>query len=223
MKALVSIGAIVASSMLTACGPLYSHSVSQEMFLDKLGEVVSGRADKEAIDPRSVLTRAELDETDATIVLTELPARESIATQAITSVNGNKVTWSGGDDTQFTTQQGFLIATRALGEDLMWVDVEGFGAALGRASGSTYQRKMAWLGSMDEIRVEEFTCTLAAQGADVLEIVGKRFHTRVYRDECVGSSQHFENVYWIDSERKVRKSRQYVSESVGYLLIERLN
>lgn len=148
-----------------------------------------------------------------------VPAFGTVAGAVPVGVNGEKVTWVAGDAT-FSTQFGFLLATRGLPEDLMAVEVDGFGPAL--SQGGNYTRQMEFLNGRDQIERKSFICNVSIVPNQSVSVLDKSYAATRYDDRCEGDGIIFTNQYWIDSSRQLRQTRQWVSETVGYLQTQQL-
>lgn len=207
---------------LAACGSNNSESrVLTKSIVGGLAPLVGigNKAAAEAATPK--LTRAQIDASPAPMLLAEIPSVGGAAVVTPVAVNGGKTTWRSSDGKALILQLGFLVATRGLLEDLQAAEVSGFGAALG-PQGGTYQRQMEWLDGRNQLKREVFTCSVGAKGRETLTFFEKSYNTTLYEDRCTGERIIFVNRYWIDSGKKLRQSRQWVSESVGYLQTQAL-
>lgn len=181
-------------------------------------EVVRGGGSQ--ADPRSGLTRAKIDAAKGSMMLVNVPSLGGTAVVTPVAANGSKITWVSADGKSLTTQGGYVIATRALPENLQALEVEGYGAAL--QSGGSYRRQMEFRNGRNEIIRETFTCTVTRKGGESLPIFGRSYAVTRYDDLCRGDSLTFENRYWIEAGGVLRQSRQWISKTVGYVTLQRL-
>lgn len=215
--------AIAAAALLalSACGSGGNEGVTlTKAIVGGLAPVV-GLGGKSETPARPALTRAQIDASAAPLLLAEVPSLGGSAIMTPLAANGAKVTWRSQDGKALILQAGYLIATKALGEDVVATEVEGFGSAIS-PQGGVYTRQMEWLTGRNQVRRASFTCTVTPRGAEVLTIYQKAYKTTAYDDRCEGDGVIFTNKYWIDSGRKLRQSRQWVSKSVGYLQTQAL-
>lgn len=175
------------------------------------GLIPWGREDATAPAPTPAALRAQAT---AGSIFFEIPAF-SIASAGIpATVNNTKVTWLAAP-VSVTTQYGFLIATRGLPENVLAIEVHGFGDAM--TNGGTYTRDMEWLSDRDSVKRSHFSCTITIRRDQSFDLDGQRIPATLYEDTCTGDGVQFTNHYWVDSARALRKTRQWVSKSVGYL------
>lgn len=156
---------------------------------------------------------------NSSAIRVSIPAFGTVAGAVPVGVNGPKVTWVAGPAT-LSTQSGFLLATRGLPGDLMAVEVEGFGEALG--GGGTYSRQMEFLDGRDQIKRLSFVCTITVIPGQSVAVLEQTYPATMYEDTCIGETVQFTNKYWVDSTRQVRQTQQWVSETVGYLQTQQL-
>lgn len=154
------------------------------------------------------------------VLLVEVPGLGLNSPATPAAVNGYKATWVAGPAT-VTLQSGFLIATRGLGQDLMAVEVEGFGSAL--ASGGRYSRQMEWLNGRDQFERVSFDCTVTPVANETVTVLGRGYSAVRHDDVCVGGGLQFTNSYWIDSSKQLRQTKQWISRQTGYLRSQQVN
>lgn len=116
--------------------------------------------------------------------------------------------YASKDGAQVFLRNGILIGTRGLGRDLMSADAPS--AATLRA-GSPHQRSYYDLDGTDTTIRHVFTCTVERDTAAGNAIV----------EACTADIGMIRNQYWFDSAGSVSKSRQWVSQGVGYAAVER--
>ena len=109
---------------------------------------------------------------------------------------------------QVFLRNGILIGTRGFGRDLMSADAPS--AAVLR-SGTPHKRSYYDLDGTDTTIRHVFTCTVERDAADASHV----------SEVCVADIGLIRNEYWFDSAGSVSKSRQWLSEGVGYAAVER--
>ncbi|PIE09799.1 MAG: hypothetical protein CSA72_10840 [Rhodobacterales bacterium] len=219
MMAWIKLGAALALTALTGCGS-GGKSELRDFTLSNLRKTVSG-SERAVQDPTKSLTREMIEANPNGLLLIRQPSVNGVATVSPAAVNGSKITWISPDGKSVTTQAGYIIATRALGEDLQALEVRGFSAAM--RSNGTYTREMEFLNGRNETVREHYTCQLEREGAQTITILDRSYRTTLIKDVCRNDSRIFENRYWVDAEGKLRRSRQWISKSVGYLQTESLS
>lgn len=205
---------------LTACGNTGGGD-TRAALMAGLSGLIPGRGsaadDGSAAQAAQTALAQQVAEAPAGSIYFEVPKFGVASVGAPAAVNGSKITWLAAP-ISITTQQGFLIATRGLPEDLLAVEVSGFGAAL--SSGGQYQREMEWLGDREEVKRTAFLCQITVQPNQSTTVKGTPITATLYQDTCVGGGVQYTNEYWIDSGRALRRTRQWVSESAGYMETE---
>jgi hypothetical protein len=132
--------------------------------------------------------------------------------------NGANETYASHTGNHVTLRQGVVVATRGLGADLM-SSAPPTRAALAAGQGS-YSRSWQWLDGLDQTVSVTMTCTLAVSGQETVVFAGKAQATRVVAETCTGADgARVENRYWIDRAGILRKSRQWLGQDAGYLLL----
>lgn len=208
---------LAALVVLSGCGNSDQGQDTRGAVIEGLrGMIPWGRdaATPAAPDPASLRAAAP-----AGSIFFEIPAFGIASAGVPATVSDSKVTWLAAP-VSVTTQFGFLIATRGLPEDVLAIEVHGFGDAM--SAGGTYTRDMEWLAARDSVKRTSFTCQISITSGEVLVLDGQQIPASLYEDTCTGGGLQFVNRYWIDSDRALRKTRQWVSESVGYLQTQQL-
>lgn len=216
MRAKLSIGAaaLVALLSLGACGSLNEQSPAAG-----ISQMVTARfaGNKEAeAPPAPALTRQAADANPGAFMLMSLAGSQAQASLVTAGFNGTKVTWIGNDQISITLDNGLLVATRGFAEDLMAADISQVMIALVN-SGGTAMRRVEHLDGLDQISMELLQCRIASAGTETVETLGKTVRAERFNEECASKSYRFTNVYWINDQGVIVKSRQLVSRAVGYL------
>ena len=156
------------------------------------------------------------------VLLVTIMSRNAVAPLTKTAQNGNTVTWISPGRVSLTLQDGIVIATRGLNEDLMGADVSGVRAALS-AGGGTANRTHSYLDSEDQIKIRDLACTITQDGPEpVATVTGSRDAVK-YTEACRGSALAFSNFYWLDPvSGALVQSRQAVAPTTGFLQINPL-
>ncbi len=116
--------------------------------------------------------------------------------------------YASKDGAQVFLRNGILIGTRGLGRDLMSADAPSPGAL---RAGAAHQRSYYDLDGTDTTIRHVFTCTVERDAAVENAIA----------EACTADIGTIRNQYWLDSGGSVSKSRQWVSQGVGYAAVER--
>lgn len=186
----------------------------------------------------AALTRAQLAGFDQPLLRATVENRGAVALLGpiSTSATGERI-WQTADGITLTLRRGVIVATRGLGEDLM--------SAAGGRAGATLRTHYTIAGT-EQTRATRLDCATASVAAPVT-VLGQRHATRRITETCTATvqprlasgtgllggvlalappadpaPQQIVNTFWVDSGGTLRKSRQWVSNSVGYITIERL-
>lgn len=148
-------------------------------------------------------------------LLVRIVNRDQVAALRRTAVNGARETWESPGEVAMTFENGILVGTRGLNEDLMGADISGVREAL-NAGGGTTTRRHSYLGSEDQITTATMTCTISPDGTEDVITRGGTISAIKYKEECAGPRLVFTNSYWFNDNRLVQ-TRQLVSVAVGYI------
>ncbi len=210
-----TIGAAIAVLLTAACGPLQSENVGRAAVSGILSTARGGAA---AATPP--LSRATIEAASGPLIYAAVLQRGTSATLSLAGTNSGKDTWIAVDGISLTVQDGLLIATRGLGDDLMAADVAKL--RQGFQDGRQTRRVHDYLTGQDEIRRQTYDCTMAAKGSTDIVIFERRQSVTLYEETCTGSASVFLNRYWRDGSGVIWKSQQFVSPGVGHIEIQRL-
>ncbi|MHA6326422.1 YjbF family lipoprotein [Roseivivax sp. CAU 1753] len=143
--------------------------------------------------------------------------------QPIEEIDG-VINWRTPDNTsEIATRDGIIVATRSLGDDLMSADVAGSQNALrGRDGGDYYPRFHTTLDGEYQPQFRSFQCIVARRSGDTLTVFDRRFPATKIEETCTTPGMEVTNTYWLGSDGTMLRSRQWISEGVGYIQTERL-
>lgn len=176
----------------------------------------------EGMDPRSVLTRAMLDRQGQPTLLAELPELSVSATMAMYGGNDDVQTWKSADGVSLSFLDGILVSSRGLGADLMSADVSGTRAMLAGGGSARHIRLHSYLNGKYQPSFRAYQCRGGATRDEVIVVFDRRLVKTRIEEVCHTPDATVTNMYWIGQDRFVWKSQQWVSQSAGYLLTERL-
>lgn len=137
---------------------------------------------------------------------------EGMAFLAFQVQNGSYKTWRTKNGATYTFKGPFITGTKALGADLVSASVP----SSIKSSGSSH-RTHYYLDGDDQVAPLQAECTWKFVGAETTQIINKAYATKHYKESCVAGEFKFTNDYWLDSTGSARQSRQFVSETVGYV------
>ena len=177
---------------------------------------------KQFIDARKLISRKQIDAANIPVLFVQL---ESGQNGTLTPYPGEGVgkTWLGADGATITLAQGTLKATRGMGNDLMgsnssipkW-------AKIGHTV-TNYNREFNYITGNNKISRHIFKCAIKKhERLEMLEIWGLKFLVRRFEELCNNNGFEIINTYYVDEREIVRRSSQYHSASIGYIIIERI-
>jgi uncharacterized SAM-binding protein YcdF (DUF218 family) len=217
--ALQGAGCLAAFLALSSCGSdndrLNGFSLARDVVA---GATASVRAPQQPAS--QAVTRADLAQ-----ILTpvDLITVERFGTQAVIAkiaTNAGVETWSSVDKKTVSFRSGLIVASRGLGDDLIGASVPTLSRIMG---GDDYTRNHSWMRENDRVVRHDFTCRGALIGSSTVSIVERGYPVRQFRESCTGETGAFQNDYWVQVGGKLRQSRQFVSDGVGYVVIQHLS
>ena len=174
-------------------------------------------------DARNLINREQIDAANIPVLFVELASGQN---GTLTPYPGQGVgqTWLGADGATVTLEKGILKASRGMGNDLMgssssmptW-------SKINKKTG-TYTRELAHISGNNKISKRVFTCDVEKTNSqEQIEIWDMNFKVAKFEENCSDSSFTFKNIYHVDTRGVVRKSSQYHSHTLGFIIIERLD
>ena len=118
--------------------------------------------------------------------------------------------WTAADGAQVALKDGLVISTRGFGMDMMSADVP---SVAGLAA--DHARTHHYLDGADTPIRRSYTCTVAApaNGENIP-------NTRHLQESCRSDAGKITNDYWISAGNRLVKSRQWISQGVGYAIFD---
>lgn len=209
---------IAGLGLLTACGPMNNGAFGADLVKGRLAKITGSAPAAQPAAPAPDLANAAPGE----ILLVTIVSRNAVAPLTKIAQNGDTVTWVSPGQVSMTLQDGILIATRGLNEDLMGADVTGVRAAL-RARGGTAERSHSYLDSEDQIILRNVSCTITEDGVDTIAAATGAREAIKYTESCASPTFVFANNYWLDTPGgNIVQSRQAVAPTTGFLQINPL-
>lgn len=227
-----TIGAIAMVALLGACGNDGGGGNPMVAAVGQMAKTaVSGGGKKAAAAPRAKAAtagapargtkpsaREKLEAKGKPALRVRAPALGQDAFLTVVDAKADVVTWTAQGQANFSLRDGVLIQTRGLGADLMSADAPSLAQLKG---GASYQRIYYFLGADDAGTRRTYDCTAAAVGSEKIEILGKSHSVTRLTETCIRQNGKVSNDYWIEGNT-VRKSRQWASNTVGYLEFEKV-
>ncbi len=202
--------AFAMSGLLGACGndPNQAGRIGQiSQIFDNLGPRTPGPT---AAQIRAYLTpevAAQFGDAPLKIGTVEKPLLSSVLIGV--GENGQVATFTTPDGVSFALNNGLLIGSRGLGDDLMSADVAATLRAIAAGGGRGLIRVHRYLDGEEQMFVRSFVCDLVAE------------EPGAFRERCQGETLQFENIYRIGANGAVASSRQWIGPERGYLSLER--
>ena len=175
------------------------------------------------VDSRTLLTREQIDAANTPVLFIEL---ESGQNGTLTPYPGQGVgrTWLGADGATVTFHRGILKASRGMGDDLMgsanfippWSKIDD--------NVKPYPRKLSYITGNNQIQQRTFKCNIEKiNNQKLIKVWGIKYSVTEFQESCNDNEFEIENEYYVDSRDIVRRSSQYHSETIGYILTERID
>ena len=202
---------------LTACGPLYEDNLGLRLL--NAGRQMTGLG-PEAEPAAPAISPEVANAAPGDVLLVKIIARNAVAPMTKAAQNGGTITWISPGEVTMTFENGILVGTRGLGDDLMGVDPVGVRAAL-NAGGGTATRRQSFLTSEDQIATRDLTCTIRPVGGEEVQTLTGPRPTTKFEEDCKGPALEFKNSYWLAGGEIIR-SRQAVSAGIGFIQADQL-
>jgi len=178
---------------------------------------------KQFIDARNLINREQIDAANIPVLFVELASGQN---GTLTPYPGQGVgqTWLGADGATITLEKGILKASRGMGNDLMgshssipkWSKIN--------KNTEIFSRELNYITGNNKISRHVLICGIKKiRSGDLIKIWDINFKVDKFEESCSSSSLTFKNTYQVDVLGIVRRSSQYHSETIGSILIERLD
>ena len=177
---------------------------------------------KRFVDSRSLLTRKQINEAKIPVLFVELSSGQN---GTLTPYPGKGIgqTWLGADGATITFDRGVLKASRGMGDDLMGSSLSMPPWSNINKKAEIYSRELIQISGNNKISKLVFSCVIEKINShEQIEIWDINFKVAKFEENCSNGMHTFKNTYQVDAQGIVRRSIQYHSETIGYILIERL-
>lgn len=175
------------------------------------------------IDARTLLSREQIDAADMPVLFVELKSGQN---GTLTPYPGQGIgqTWLGADGATITMDRGILKASRGMGNDLMGSSVSMPAWSKIDNSVKTYKRELSYISGNNKILKHSFECAIQKNDRqEIIKIWDLEFSVTKFNEKCNNNEFAIKNTYYLDEQEIVRRSSQYHSVALGYLLVERLD
>ena len=179
---------------------------------------------KQLIDARNLISRKQIDAANIPVLFVEL---ESGQNGTLTPYPGQGVgqTWLGADGATITLERGILKASRGMGDDLMGSSSSSMPpwSKINKRT-KNYSRELNHISGNNKIFKRVFNCDIKkTKSGEFIKIWDVNFKVAKFEENCFDSSLAFINSYHVDTKGIVRKSLQYHSDTLGSIILERLD
>ncbi|SMY08329.1 hypothetical protein LOM8899_02480 [Flavimaricola marinus] len=180
-----------------------------------VGNVVGGPAAPSMADSLGFGPDDVVADPDA-FILVQVSGRDIAGLAREVNANGDVRTWIGESGYSITLDDGLLVATRGLGDDLIAANTAGVRAAL-RNGGGTTERQHDYIDALDQIRTETYDCAVVRVGPEEVDLGVRKETLLLMTETCQNQWIRFENRYFVDNTGTIIAARQFVSQTVAYL------
>ena len=175
------------------------------------------------IDARNLINREQIDAANIPILFVELASGQN-GTLTLYPDQGVGQTWLGADGATITLERGVLKASRGMGDDLMGSSSSMPPWSKVNKKTENYSRKLTHITGNNKSYKRVFICNIEkTSSGEFIKIWGINFKVDKFEERCSDGSFTFKNTYHVDTKTIVRRSSQYHSETLGFILIERLD
>lgn len=175
------------------------------------------------VDSRLLLTRNQIDEAKVSVLFVELSSGQN---GTLTPYPGKGIgqTWLGADGATITLERGVLKASRGMGDDLMGSSSSMPPWSKIKNKKQVYNRELNHITGNNKILKRSFKCDIQKTVKEkIIKVWGLPFKVSAFEEYCYHEDLNFKNSYYVDSRDIVRRSSQYHSITLGYILMERLD
>jgi hypothetical protein len=211
---------VMALFAVTACGTDRDATATIRSMQTSASALVGGLKTPTSPAPPARVTRDVLNTITSPVdlVLVEKAGVQGVIGKLGTS--GDVETWASIDNLTLSMRDGMILATRGFAGDLMSAQVPRLSQVM--KPGQPYTRRYGVLSGDDQIMMQQFDCQTARVGAETITIVDLRFATQRITETCVGPTGAHKNDFWVETGGKLRRSRQWIGESIGFVVVEHL-
>ncbi len=230
-RALITLVMLPCLAALVACGNDTSSTAPSKAFFGAIkGAVATIKAGRgEGGSPQSApqadlnaLVTKALAATDGQVMILGIEASNVTLAIAPVTINGPVVTWKTPDRRGFSFNRGVLVGTRGFGDDLMSASAGPSISLITSRRGGRVARVNHYLSGEGHSAALSLDCTVTP-GASVRLTMGEiNTTTTMVSEMCQRDGLKVENRYWVDARGKILKSRQWISQGMGYIVTQQL-
>lgn len=214
-----SVHVVAALALCTACGLLPKGGIASKT-VDQIGSMTGLKPAPAPAAPE--IPADALAKGPGNVLIVTLMARDTVLVMTRAGTNNGVDTWRTDQGITLSFQDGILVASRGLNEDLMGADVTGVHDAVIAGKGLA-QRRHAFLDSEDQIVTRDLACVITTVGdEDVLAATGPVPAIKIL-EACSGKVLSIKNTYWIDAVGgTILQSQQALAPGVGFVKVNSL-
>lgn len=131
-------------------------------------------------------------------------------------------TWQTSNKIGFSFEDGVIVSTRGLGNDLMGADVTQSISATRGGAKTWVPRINGYIDGEYQSYFMAFQCRKTGRVSEQITLGDRRISSTLTTETCVNDERQIENHYWRNSNGLMLKSRQWISPAVGYMETERI-
>ena len=174
-------------------------------------------------DARNLLNRKQIDAASIPILFVELETGQN-GTLTPYPGKGFGQTWLGADGATITLESGVVKASRGMGDDIMgssstmphWSKI-GYKTII-------YSRRTNYITGDNKISQQEFKCRIHKNDKkEFIQVWEVEFKVTKFTEKCISAKFEIINSYFLDNNEIIRQSNPYHCETLGYILIPRLD
>ena len=220
-KFLASLTLIIA---LTCCSNVPETETGEIQTLKLLKKAFdSSSKNKQFIDARNLINREQIDAVNIPVLFVELASGQN-GTLAPYPGQGVGQTWLGADGATVTLDRGILKASRGMGDDLMGSSSSMPPWSKINEKTEAYSRELLYITGNNQIAKRVFNCNIKnISSGELIKIWDINFKVDKFEETCFDERLKLKNTYHLDNQGIVRRSLQYHSATLGYILLERLD
>ncbi|WP_421702445.1 YjbF family lipoprotein [Aliiroseovarius sp.] len=215
---------------LAACGSDTSNTAPTQAFLGAMKGAIGSVTGGKGQTASQGTTQAGLDAliaqalaaTDGQVMILGIESSNVTLAIAPVTTNGAVVTWKTPDRRSFAFKRGVLAGTRGFGEDLMSIHADPSISLITTRRTGRVPRVNHYLSGLGYSSTLSLDCVISG-GASERMIVGQINTVTTHLTEtCQRDGLVVENQYWVDARGKILRSRQWVSQGLGYIVTQQL-
>ena len=217
-----SIYRALALLVLCGCTQNIKNEASSASLASELGDAWrEALSTPKVVDTRKIITRQIIESAGSPLLFIEKESGQN-GTLFLYPGSNTFETWLSTDGATISLNNGELVATRGLGNDLMGSVVPKAKTFKQRMENS-YTKKMRYLTADNQSIDLSLECTMRQfNRREEIIIFEKKHSVLKYFETCATKEYVLENLFWQNSEGLTIMSKQFHSPSVGELLIMRL-